>query len=162
MGDIRILRKNFKCSHNVGYCRLVICTKNRGSVTYHDILTDIFQQFRVLLHRDEDLFLFILADISPLIIPDNHRMDIRRHAHIHRIHMGDPAYRRHGSMPGRQTGRESPDHNRVLVNRNIRYAQFLYILHQKMRKIPLAGCARNNLRFPPALSRHGCITQKPI
>ena len=162
VGDVRILRKNFKCSHNVGYCRLVICTKDGGSVTYHDILTDIFQQFRVLLHRDEDLFLFILADVSALIIPDNHRVDIRRHADIYRVHMRDPAHRRHGSMIIRQAGRESPDHNCMLIDRNIRYAQLCNILHKKSGQFPLAGRARNNLRFPLALSCYGCITQKTI
>ena len=155
-----MLCKNFQRYDYVCNSSFIICSEDRGSVTDNQILPYVFQQFRMIFDRYENLFLFILADISALIIPDDYGVNVRRHARIHSVHMRHPTDHRHRSVAFRQAGWETAYYNSMVINADIDHAKLCDILHQKPGKIPLAGRAWHGLDPCLALASHSRIAQK--
>ena len=141
--ELRVFLQNLQRRHHVRHGCLVVCSEHGGAVAYDDVLPDILQQFRVFLNRNEDLLLLILADIPSLIVPDDPGVDFRTHAHVHRVHMRDPADDRRLRAFRKPRG-QTADDDGVIVDRHVLHAKLLDILREQPRQIPLPGGTRHH------------------
>ena len=79
-------------AHNGRHSRLVIGAKKSGTVSDYDVLALVFQNFREILHSEDDILFFIQAYVLPIIVMNHPAFDGAAGGIGAGIHVGNKAH----------------------------------------------------------------------